>query len=163
MAEDPLCTPFGDDGASSFINIWAHTFGQAVYDWNFKNGASKDKITEATPPLTSVSILLESHLLTKEEKIHLEQLRQCLIIAEKRGSRLTIPEVLKLSSLSWPVEDMFDADRKKQGQYVPPAFTAYKLDKNHQVTKTFEIIDDGVKETDDGKIGRIPWSSRGVQ
>ncbi|KAJ9613300.1 hypothetical protein H2200_003242 [Cladophialophora chaetospira] len=179
-------TPLGPDMASSFVNAMQQTFALAANEWEFKNGAFKNKITTSTSALEAVELMLASELTSADEKRVLEKSRQaasfpflpnCPLLnvastmvqanggpqirtALIRGSHMTMNETLMLGAETMGITNIFEEDRKKQGQYVPPMLT-HTLGAGNEVTRTIEVTDDGVKETAGGKIGHVPSAPPG--
>ncbi len=152
--------PFGPDEASNALNAVQQTFYMAVPGHNFKMGAFKDKVTKSTSAVEAADIFLASDLLTEEEKEPLRKMRIGLIYMIARGPLLTSDEAIASIANTFEVTNIFDADRKKQGQYVPPMM-AYTMGADNKVTKSFEITDDGMKETAGGEVGQVPGAPKG--
>ncbi|KAJ9494604.1 hypothetical protein H2202_009856 [Exophiala xenobiotica] len=151
--------PFGPDEASNALNAVQQTFYMAVHDHNFKKGAFKDQITKSTSALEAADVLLASNLLTKEEKEPIRKMRTGLAYMVARGPLLTSDEAMISIANTFEVTNIFDADRKEQGQYVPPMMM-YSMGKDDKVTKSFAITDDGVEETAGGEIGQVPGAPK---
>ena len=60
---------------SSFVGSLQHTFVLAANDWEFKNGAFKNKITSSTIAIEAAEMMLASKLLATDEERELEECR----------------------------------------------------------------------------------------
>lgn len=127
-----------------------------VHDWNFKNGAFKDSITSKTTTFDGIDVMRASALLTENEKFDLMQLRQNLqAIASGQPSMSSMTVLVETFTLGEKVTKMFDEDRKKQGQYVPPMMM-YAMGKDNKVKESFALSDDGTKTFEGGEVGVVP-------
>lgn len=136
------------------MDAMQQTLVMAVHDYNFKDGAFKNEITNTTPCIDAMNILLNSDLLSAEEKAPVQKTRQKVLTVINRAPNLTLLEFVKLAG-SHDITDMFEADCKKRGQYVPP-FMIQKVGSDGKVEETIEITNDGEKKTKGGKHGQYP-------
>ena len=76
---------------------------------------------------------------------------------------MSTDEMLMLGLETWDsITKMFEADRKKQGQYVPPMLV-HTVGEGNKVTKTIEITDDGVTKDCRRKDRPSPKRSTGME
>lgn len=150
-------SPVSSKDVGMHITAWRQSLVLAVQEWNYKEVAFKDKITTSTNVVDGLDILIASPLLSEKEKAAFSGLRASLVKLLTQSSRMTSVDLLvELIPSTEQVTNIFDEDRKKQGQYVPPMM-AQSIGGDGKVKKTFEIGDDGnIKTKKGGEFGVVP-------
>lgn len=140
------------------LQSWRDTFFLAVHDWNFKNGAFKGQIDKFTKEVDACDILIRSPLLSEKEKAVVSELRKILLNVIATDS-FDIVSMIGQMEIMEKIRKVFENDRRKQGQYVPPPMLAQTIGDNNEVLSSFEIADDGTTiETKGGQWGVAPKS-----
>jgi hypothetical protein len=133
--------------------------------YNYKRGAFKGMITRATPIPDALDLLINSPLTTADEKAIFRKTRTMyakLLQRVANGERVSDMDFFVAMMVSgtdvFALTDIFDADRKDQGQYVPPTFTQ-TLNEDGTVKETREIYADGSVTTTQGGVRGVPPSA----
>ncbi len=121
--------------SSSFVGAMQHTFVLAANDWEFKNGAFKNKITSSTTALEALEMMLASGLLSAHEKRELETCHQAIRTALKRGSQMSNDETLMLGLETMRITEVFEADRKKQGHVTFQILQCHIHNMSHPINR----------------------------
>lgn len=128
------------------FEAWRQSLTIAVNRWRYKDGAFIDVIEISTPVVNAIDIFIASPLLSDKERVAFRELRRLLFIACGNPRIIPTPEFLaELGIATEMVTEVFNEDRKRQGQYVPPPMMAQPFVGNDgEIQKTFELNSNGI-------------------
>lgn len=158
-----LRTEMASTGPEGFIQSLRESIHMAVHTHSYKNGAFKEEISKATPLLKAIHILVASPLLSLDEKTKIAALRSIAVDYEKGVLNRLSETELALKGLAWfPIQEVFEADAKRRGEYVPPMMAQNKDIGTGRITSTDTIDSDGnVQHFQGGKAGVVPGAPSG--
>jgi hypothetical protein len=92
-----------------------------IHKLSYKDGAFKEKISQNTPFVEALDILIGSTLPTDDEKCKLSTLRKYYVESEEPGLKESSGEnFLYFLQSGMKFEEVFAKDANARGQYVPP-------------------------------------------
>ncbi|KAK5049044.1 hypothetical protein LTR84_005466 [Exophiala bonariae] len=124
------------------FEAWRRSLGIMVNTWKFKDSAFVGIIRMETPVLNAFDYMLESPLVTDQERIALSKLRELLYIAAANPRIIPSPDYLdELTTATEGVNFVFNEDRKRQGQYLPPPIMVQPVigPNGQPIPKSFEL------------------------